>query len=131
MKRCLALLVIVAGASATGRSAPVDVASPLAALSDFFKPGVVWQDKNDDGAVDFVDARIVLPDNPSSAELAAAADVAARLGYETSAMNIPIARLTASAGTSIFIGAKSLPKGVAIVDVTAGLKAGDGVVSAL
>ena len=65
-------------------------APAAAALSDFFKPGVTFQDRNGDGAIDFVDARIVLPEQPSSAELAAASDIAARLGYETSAMNLPV-----------------------------------------
>src|SRR5471030_1439453 len=60
------------------------------ALSEFFKPGIVFQDRNGDGAIDFVDARIVLPEQPSSGEIAAASDVAARLGFETSAMTLPL-----------------------------------------
>ena len=60
-----------------------------AALAEFFKPGIVFQDRNGDDAIDFVNARIVLAEQPTAAEIAAAADVAARLGFETSAMNIP------------------------------------------
>src|SRR5206468_6289190 len=66
---------------------------PAVSLSEFFKPGVVFQDRNGDGAVDFVNARIVLPENPTASELSAAADVAARLGFETSAMDLPVVRL--------------------------------------
>ena len=83
----LAFLIV---ATAVGRTAPADTAA--ASLSEFFAPGIVFQDRNSDGAVDFVDARLVLGEQPSAAELAAAADVAARLGFETSAMDIPVVR---------------------------------------
>jgi hypothetical protein len=106
-------------------------------FSEFFKPGTVFQDRNGDGVVDFVDARVVVAPQPTAGELAAAADVAARLGYETTAMNLPVVRLRPDAtdsSTPIFIGAKSLAgTGVAPGDIIAiggsGLKAGDGVVS--
>src|SRR5258708_35264110 len=127
MKRLLVVVSVIVGSGAIGRTAPAEAAS--LALSDFVKPGIVWQDRNGDGAVDFVDARIVLPDAPTSGELAAAADVGARLGYETSAMNLPIGQ---ESGASIFIGAKSLPKtGVTVAALGAtGLRAGDGFVGA-
>ncbi|HEV2983288.1 MAG TPA: hypothetical protein VGX46_02825, partial [Vicinamibacterales bacterium] len=102
MKRLLVSVVVVAGAGAIGRTAPAEIAP--AALSDFFKPGLVWQDRNGDGAIDFVDARIVLAKEPSSGELAAGADIAARLGFETSAMNLPMG----GTGVPIFIGTRAL-----------------------
>ena len=77
MKNALALAVLLAGAGAIGRTAPADTV--VASLSELFKPGVVFQDRNGDGAIDFIDARIVLPAQPSSADLAAASDIAARL----------------------------------------------------
>ena len=106
-----------------------------AALADVFKPGVVFQDRNGDGAIDFVNARLVLADSPSSAELAAAADIAARLGYETTAMNLPVnvARGFEAGDTpTIFIGAKALTGSGASLDALGGaaLKAGDGAVAA-
>jgi hypothetical protein len=112
-----------------------DVPVP-AALSDFFKPGVVLQDRNGDGAIDFVDARIVLPEQPSPGELAAASDIAARLGFETSAMNLPVLVSrgfdAAQANPAIFVGAKSLAGSGITLDAIggAGLKAGDGAVIA-
>ena len=146
-------------AAAIGRTAPAETSA--ASLSELFAPGVVFQDRNADGAIDFVDARIVLPEQPTSDELAAAADVAARLGFETSAMDLPMVRpfdklraalspvegrLTTSAkapavekadttsgtGASIFIGAKSLAQAGVSLDAigAAGLKAGDGLVTA-
>jgi Zinc carboxypeptidase len=114
---------------------PTETPPAAAALSDIFKPGVIFQDRNGDGAIDFVDARIVLAEQPSSAELAAASDIAARLGYETSAMNLPVTVARGyqpGASTHIFIGAKSLAGSGATPDAIggAGLKAGDGAVVA-
>jgi len=87
----ISILICVVLAGAVGRTAPADTAA--ASLSEFFAPDIVFQDRNSDGAIDFVDARLVLGERPSSAELAAAADVAARLGFETSALDLPMVRL--------------------------------------
>jgi hypothetical protein len=118
-----------------GAGQRADPAPLPAALSDFFRTGLVLQDRNGDGAIDFVDARIVLPEQPSSAELGAASDVAARLGFETSAMNLPltVAKGYAPADTpTIFVGAKSLAGSGATLDAIGGaaLKAGEGAVLA-
>jgi hypothetical protein len=142
MRRILLFAVVVIAAGPAGGAAPADVAA--ASLSDLFRAGAALQDRNGDGAIDFVDARIVLPDQPAAAEVAAASNIAARLGYETSAMDIPVrtARRAAPSssagkadtddGATIFVGAKSLaPAGVTVDSIgAAGLKAGDGVVSA-
>src|SRR6267142_1212974 len=89
MKRIILVLpLLVAGTGSIGRTAPAETRA--LALSELFSPGVVFQDRNGDGVVDFVDARIVLAEKPSAGELAAAADIAARLGYETTAMNLPV-----------------------------------------
>src|SRR5919204_6570153 len=104
MKRIILVVLLALSAGRVGRTDTL----PLS-LGDFFKPGVVFQDRNGDGAVDFVDARIALPEHPTAGELAAAADVAARLGFETSAMNLPLVRLkpdSANASPTIFVGAK-------------------------
>jgi hypothetical protein len=132
----LLALALAAVCPLSGAGQPRTDAPPVpAALSDFFKPGLVFQDRNRDGAIDFVDARIVLSEQPSPAELAAASDVAARLGYETSAMNlpVPVARgFQASEIPTIFVGAKSLAGSGATLDAVGGtgLKAWDGAVVA-
>src|SRR6478672_8060422 len=135
MKRIiLAVLLVIAAAAGRGRTAPAET-TPLS-LSEFFKTGVVFQDRNGDGVVDFVDARIVVTALPSPGELAAAADVAARLGYETTAMNVPVVydaarRFEAADAPTIFIGERSLARGevaAAAIGGT-GLKPGEGVVS--
>jgi hypothetical protein len=126
----LAALCPLSGAGQRAAESP----STPAALSDLFKPGVVFQDRNRDGVIDFVDARLVLPEHPTAGELAAAADIAGRLGFETSAMNLPVARgfQPSGSGAAIFIGAKSLAtSGVTVQSLGGGaLKAGDGLVAA-
>ena len=138
----LAALCPLSGAGQRAAESP----STPAALSDFFKAGVVFQDRNADGVIDFVDARLAMPEHPTAGELAAAADVTARLGFETSAMNLPLVRLKpdttggdvargfqpSGSGGAIFVGAKSLAtSGVTVQSLGGGtLKAGDGLVAA-
>jgi hypothetical protein len=59
-------------------------------LATIFAPGDVLQDRNGDGVVDFINARMVLGEKPGAADVSAAADVAARFGFETMAMNLPL-----------------------------------------
>jgi zinc carboxypeptidase len=145
MKRVIVAAVIALLFGAPGRTQP---STPTrAALSEFFKPGVVFQDRNGDGAIDFVNARVALSDHPSSGELAAAADVAARLGFETSAMDLPLrpARAESVEGRArseqaapvneqptVYVGARSLAGTGVTADFLggSGLKAGDGLVCA-
>ncbi len=55
-------------------------------LEDLFSRGLLGEDRNGDGLTDFVSARLVLGESPFPADVAAASDVAARLGFETMAM---------------------------------------------
>ncbi len=135
MKRAFIVVLLVTAASDSGRAAPGD---PPVSLSDFFKPGVVFQDRNGDGVVDFVNAQVVLPENPSAGELSAAADVAARLGFETTAMDLPVVRARpGSDGTpaapQVFIGRRALDgSGVTTAALGGGtLRAGEGLVAAV
>jgi len=59
-------------------------------LEDLFSQGFLLEDRNGDGFTDFVNARFVLGEAPSPAVIAAASDVAARLGFETMAMDLPL-----------------------------------------
>ncbi len=134
MKRVLEMCVVAVCAGAVGRTAPAPTV--MAPLSELFKPGVVFQDRNADGAIDFVNAVIALPEAPAAGELAAAADVAARLGFETSAMDLPMVRLNPDSSRTeapvIFVGANALARvGIAANAVGgAALKPGDGLVAA-
>src|SRR5688572_17694269 len=51
----------------------------------------ILQDRNDDGVIDYVNARIYVPDEPTPYEIAAAANIAARLCFETLSLDLPIA----------------------------------------
>ncbi len=68
---------------------PSSSPSPLD-VRNAFATGYILQDRNQDDVIDFVRARIVLAGGPSAAELATAANIAARLGYETSALNLDL-----------------------------------------
>ena len=72
----------------------VGVAGPAAAqpesLATLYELGGAVADTNGDGVADRLRARVVLGDSPSAAEVAAAADIAARLGFETVALDLPM-----------------------------------------
>ncbi|MDH3223648.1 MAG: cellulose biosynthesis cyclic di-GMP-binding regulatory protein BcsB, partial [Gemmatimonadota bacterium] len=96
-------------------------------LAGLFDVGHLVTDENGDGVPDGVGATLVLPPDPSTAVLAAATEVAARLGFETSAMNLPIPTGVDPARVAIVFGAgawqasalggslPSLPAGGAVV----------------
>ncbi|MEF8796154.1 MAG: hypothetical protein V5A48_06865, partial [Salinivenus sp.] len=74
-------------------SAAQDPGVGLGALSG---PSALLTDPNGDAVVDAVRGRVVLPDSAREAEVTAAANLAARLGYETAAADL---RPTVSAST--------------------------------
>ena len=59
-------------------------------LAALYELGGAVSDTNGDGVADRLNARVVLPGSPSAAEVAIAADLAARLGFETLALNLPM-----------------------------------------
>ena len=73
-------------------------------LESLFTEGALLEDRNGDGVVDFVNARILLADGASAAEIAAGADVAMRFGFETMAMNVPIEGASATGAWTVLIG---------------------------
>jgi hypothetical protein len=101
--------------------------------------------------VDFANARLVLAPQPTAGDLAAAADIAARLGFETSAMDLPMVRLKPDATTAsdarplpwrpasagpprpfTSASSRSAESGTTVDALAAGapLKAGDGLIAA-
>ena len=60
-------------------------------LRTLLDTGVVIQDRNGDGVADFLHVRLLLPRASGEAEVTAAANVAARLGFETSATDLGLA----------------------------------------
>jgi len=104
-------------------------AAPIG-LESVFEPGLLLEDRNGDTHVDFVSARLVLGDASDPAEIAAAADIAARLGFETSSMDLPLAGDPAPGLTSVIVGNAALTK-VHLVpeDFLLHTESGDGVVA--
>lgn len=99
-------------------------------LARLFDVGQIVIDTNGDDVPDRVDARLVLADSPTLAEVAAAAEVSGRLGFETMALDLPIPR-TAGASYAIVVGRGGLSAaGVPSpgVDPTS-LDSGEGVVT--
>jgi hypothetical protein len=104
-------------------------------LRNVFAPGFMLQDRNGDDVIDFVNAKIVLPASASDAEAAAAANIAARLGYETSASNLDLAvfdnqRVTTYDVPVVLIGARNaMLSRAALGSAALGLAPGEGAVA--
>jgi hypothetical protein len=79
--------------------------TPRAArLADPFSEGWMLVDTNGDGIPDSIEGRIVVPWDATAAENAAAANLAARLGYGTTGLNLPVVVDRERAGQRIAIG---------------------------
>ena len=93
------MLLVAGGVSASAQEAPD--------LAELFDLGQLVVDTNGDSVPDLVNASLVVGASPSVAETSAAAEVAARLGFETMAMDLPVAR-GAVEGIPIVIGRSGL-----------------------
>ncbi len=72
---------------------------PVADLKAMLNVGSLLSDENGDGVIDAISARIIVQLNARPAEIVAAANVAARLGYESSATNLTGVQRVSAAGT--------------------------------
>jgi hypothetical protein len=76
-----------------------------APLTDPFAPGWMLADTNGDGIADFVQGHIVVPPDATAAENAAAANLAARVGFESTGLTPPLVVTDPNtSGPRIFIG---------------------------
>ena len=100
------------------------------ALENMFERGAIFEDRNDDEVIDFVHARLVVGQTPTPAEIAAAANVAARLGFETMALDVPLASDEDTDATVIAVGRRGVARaGLSTADVGLDtLEAGEGLV---
>ncbi|MDE0260575.1 MAG: M14 family zinc carboxypeptidase [Gammaproteobacteria bacterium] len=73
-------------------------------LTTLFEIGGLVLDTNGDEVPDFVNASLVTGETPTLAETRAAAEIAARLGFETMALDLPVARGTAAEGVLVVVG---------------------------
>ncbi len=92
------------------------------AIENAFQKGLIVQDTNGDHIADVVCGRVIVPASSTAAENTSAANLAARLGYETSALTLPIvvvphtAEATKSCSTekaNLWVGKDALPAGAA------------------
>ncbi len=83
---------------------PAASAQPVS-LGALYETGGAVEDTNGDGIPDRLRARVVLGANASSAEIAAGAEIAARLGFETLALDLP---LPAAAEVAVVVGDTAL-----------------------
>ena len=130
---CGAALVVTALAGTPARpQAQAAAAGPaILSLADPYRLGGLLRDRNGDAVADSVAAALMLGATPSADELAAAADIAARLGFETMAMDLPLGREPSADGVAIAVGAAGLARaGVDAAAIgAAGLRAGEGLVT--
>ena len=129
--------VVLASAGRSGKAAaPVADAAGLGAIWSLAS-GLV-RDTNGDGIADAVAARIVMPAAPSVRDSQAAVNLAARLGFETSAFTLPFVTRSSEKGSAgdvlVLVGADN----AAVLDLAArgtidlkSLKPGQGLIAAV
>jgi Zinc carboxypeptidase len=86
-------------------------------IENAFQMALIVQDTNGDQIADIICGHIIVPKAPSAAENTSAANLAARLGYETSALTLPIVvpasnQATKSCATekaNVWVGREALP----------------------
>ena len=115
--------------------------TPATSIEDIFRIGVMVQDTNGDKIADALCGHVIVPKSPGVAENTSAANLAARLGYETSALTLPVVvsapepsgKFCAAAITDIFVGRESLATAsIPSVDTLLGeLQIGEGGVFAM
>jgi hypothetical protein len=101
--------------------------APANRVADPFATGWMLADTNGDGIADFVNGKIVVPAEPTAAENAAAANLAARLAYGSTGLTPPLvvsAAAGAGDGPRIFIGRAAA--GVSLEKEEGGVFAADG-----
>ena len=110
MRRALivVLLAVSTWALAEGKQTAQQLATGQtgAPLTDPFAAGWMVADTNGDGIADALTGKIVVPENPTAAENAAAANLAARVAYASTGLTLPLVVTVPgpSAGPRIWIG---------------------------
>jgi Zinc carboxypeptidase len=135
MRRGLFVLILILPAvlslAANRRAAPqAQAAVPSNPLSDPFATGWMPVDTNGDGIADAIVGKIVVPDDASAAENAAAANLAARVGYGSTGLTLPLvvpSAANAGDGPRIWIG-RTAPASARAGSAGGQLAAGEGAV---
>ena len=133
--KAVLLVAMLVGTTFGVKALPMQVESsdePVGLIS-LFSTGLIFQDRNDDQVIDFVNASLILGAQPSDSDIVAASDVAARLGFETMAMDIPVLGSPDEGDVGILIGMAALSRvGLSSADAgVANLEPGEGVVKTI
>ncbi|MDE2806116.1 MAG: M14 family metallopeptidase [Gemmatimonadota bacterium] len=92
-------------------------APPPFHLATLFDIGHLLLDENGDGVPDRLGAALVLAPDPTDAERAAAAEITARLGFETMALDLPLPRGPRPGQVGILIGHRAVEAaGLSVAD---------------
>ncbi len=112
----LLLLATLAALLAAPHPATAQAPPPLD-LATLFDFGHLLLDENGDSVPDRLGATLVLAPEPTTAERVAAAEIAARLGFETMALDLPLRRGLRPGQVGILIGHRALePLGLSPAD---------------
>lgn len=107
--KCTALALALALAPSAVRAQEPAAQQPPADLASLFDLGQLLLDTNGDSVPDLLNVSFVLGPAPTVVETSAAAEIAARLGFETMALDLPLARgIGAGAVIPIVIGRSGL-----------------------
>jgi hypothetical protein len=111
------LYAVVAATTLTAAAQAKPATTSL--LEDAFHAGTLLRDTNNDNIADAVCAHIIVPATPDEGTNTAAANLAARLGYETSGITLPIVTTATNAAAfkaqctpqaiSLWVGAAAVP----------------------
>jgi len=110
LKRSIPLLIMVC--TFAFQRPPGPAANSAGSVADALATGWMLVDTNGDGIADFVNGKVVVPARPSAAENSAAANLAARLGFGTTGLTMPLvinAAANASDGPRIWVGRDTVP----------------------
>jgi hypothetical protein len=126
MSKCrVVLMAAVLGCSfALGMNVFAQRAEPETPLENIFQLGLIVQDTNGDQLADAVCGHVVVTPSPTAEENTAAANLAARIGYETTALTLPIVvqgsvqpgKGCAAEKASLWVGRASLNSAAAVAD---------------
>jgi hypothetical protein len=98
-------------------------AKPETPIENIFQMGLMAQDTNGDQIADAICGHVIVPKASTAAENTAAANFAARLGYETSALTLPIvvaatdqtAKSCPGEKANLWVGRETLPGNAATI----------------
>ena len=113
----LGVPALLAGLAAPHPATAQPPAPPPLDLATLFDLGHLLLDENGDGVPDRLGAALVFAPDPTDAERAAAAEISARLGFETMALDLPLRRGARPGRIGILIGHRAVEAaGLAVAD---------------